>query len=169
MCDTSNILQSSALFWTLSLIPSRIFPYLALGVLSASSGIYALYQHIPSARLGQINNAVAIVDETLTHVKAKCMWDYLVLLVVSRLHSCLLEMRNIPDWKNYLCVMVTILCALVMLECGVWDIQTSLLVLIEAAHQHKLTEDIHESQEIGVVYCTQYSGHARVHGQPRVP
>ncbi|KAJ7347746.1 hypothetical protein DFH08DRAFT_960174 [Mycena albidolilacea] len=181
MCDTSNILQSSALFWTLSLIPSKIFPYLALGVLSASSIIYALYQNLPSARLGQIHNAIAIVDETLTHAKAKCMRDYLVLveaeirflrerLAVSRLHSRLLETRNIPDWKNYLRVMVTISRALAMLEREVRDIQTSLLVLIEAAHQHKLTEDIRESQEIGGgVLHPQYSGRARVHGQPTVP
>jgi hypothetical protein len=80
MCDTSNILQSSALFWTLSLIPRKIFPYLALGVLSASTVIYALYQNLPSARLCQINNAIAIVEETLTHAKAKCMRDYSVLV-----------------------------------------------------------------------------------------
>jgi hypothetical protein len=80
MRDTSNILQSSALFRTLSLTPSEIFPYLALGVLSASSVIYALHHNFPSPRLGQINDEIAIMDKTLTHAKAKCMRDYLALV-----------------------------------------------------------------------------------------
>ncbi|KAJ7789998.1 hypothetical protein B0H14DRAFT_3502157 [Mycena olivaceomarginata] len=181
MCDTSNILQSSALFWMLSLIPSKIFPYLALGVLSASSVIHALHHNFPSAKLGQINDEIAIVDKTLTHAKAKCMRDYLALveaetqflrikLAVSRLRSRLLETHNIPGWKNYPRDMFTISRTLAMLEREVWDIQTSLLVLIEAAHQHKLTEEIREGQEIGDdVLHPQYSVRARVHSQPTAP
>jgi hypothetical protein len=69
---------------------------------------------------------------------------------------------------DYLHDMIAILRGLAMLECEVRDIQTSLLVgivlwsshlllatycqyhqvLIEAAHQRKLTQDIHESQDI---------------------
>jgi hypothetical protein len=80
MCDASNILQSSAVFWTMSLIPVRIFPYVSLGAVSASLTIYTLHHNLPWVRLDHINDAIAIVDETLTHVKAKCARDYLVLV-----------------------------------------------------------------------------------------
>ncbi|KAJ7347762.1 hypothetical protein DFH08DRAFT_936583 [Mycena albidolilacea] len=55
MCDTSHILQSSALLWTLSLIPGSILPYLALGVTSTYIIIYALGHNFPSARLDRVN------------------------------------------------------------------------------------------------------------------
>ncbi|KAJ7347834.1 hypothetical protein DFH08DRAFT_960231 [Mycena albidolilacea] len=154
MCDTSNILQSSAVFRTISLIPVRMFPYVALGAVSASLAIYTLHHNLPWTRLDHINDAIAIVDETLTHAKAKCTRDYLVLVEAETWFlrpssQCLLEMHNMPGWKNYLRVMVTISRALAMLEREVRGIHTSLLVLVEAAHQRKLTEDIREDQEIG--------------------
>ncbi|KAJ7810102.1 hypothetical protein B0H14DRAFT_3480913 [Mycena olivaceomarginata] len=159
MCDTSDALQSSVLFWMLSLIPAKMFPYLSLGILSASSVVYALRRRCPAVTLDRLDNTITAVEEILTHAKAKCMRDYLALfeaetrflrtkLAVSRLHSRLLEARHMPGWKTYLRDIFTISRALVMLEREVRDIQTSLLVLIEAAHQHKLTEDIRESQEI---------------------
>ncbi|KAJ7788164.1 hypothetical protein B0H14DRAFT_2628552 [Mycena olivaceomarginata] len=190
MCDTSHILQSSALLWTLSLIPSSILPYLALGVMSASIVTYALGHNLPSARLDRLGDVFTVVEELLNNAK-KCMRDYVALaetetrflryflpavnvqtslvfgrtkLAVSKLHSRLLEMRNMRGWKNYLHNMITILRGLAMLECEVQDIRTSLLVLIEAAHQRKLTQDIHESQEIvdGAVH-PQYSSCGRAH------
>ncbi|KAJ7751821.1 hypothetical protein B0H14DRAFT_2635912 [Mycena olivaceomarginata] len=170
MCDTSNILQSPILFWTLSLIPATIFPYLALGLLSTSFIIYALCHNCPTVRVDRLKNGITVVDEILTHAKTECMRDYLALiqaetrflrtkLAVSRLHSRLLEAHHMPGWKTYLHNIFNILRALVMLEREVRDIQTFLLVLIEAAHQRKLTADIHEGQEIedGVLH-QQYSG-----------
>ncbi|KAJ7881315.1 hypothetical protein B0H14DRAFT_3761870 [Mycena olivaceomarginata] len=159
MCDATDILQSSVLFWTLSLIPAKIFPYLALGLLSTSFIIYALRHNCPAGSVDRLQNGITVVDEILTHAKAKCMHNYLALieaetrflrtrLAVSRLHSRLLEARHMPGWKTYLRDIFTISHALAMLEREVRYIQTSLLVLIEAAHQRKLTEDIHEGQEI---------------------
>ncbi|KAJ7881322.1 hypothetical protein B0H14DRAFT_2705356 [Mycena olivaceomarginata] len=181
MCDASDILQSSVVFWTLSLIPATIFPYLALGLLSTSFIIYALRHNCPAVRVDRLKNGITVVDEILTHAKAKCMRDYLALiqaetrfmrtkLAVSRLHSRLLEARHMPGWKTYLRNIFTISCALAMLEREVRDIQTSLLVLIEAAHQRKLTEDIREGQEtVDGVLQPHYSLRAQVHGQPTAP
>ncbi|KAJ7793052.1 hypothetical protein B0H14DRAFT_2623249 [Mycena olivaceomarginata] len=136
-----------------------MFPYLSLGILSASSVVYALRRRCPAVTLDRLDNTITAVEEILTHAKAKCMRDYLALfeaetrflrtkLAVSRLHSRLLEARHMPGWKTYLRDIFTISRALVMLEREVRDIQTSCWSLIEAAHQHKLTEDIRESQEI---------------------
>ncbi|KAJ7347808.1 hypothetical protein DFH08DRAFT_808585 [Mycena albidolilacea] len=181
MCDASEILQSSVLFWTLSRIPATIFPYLALGLLSTSFIIYTLHHNCPAVRVDQLKNGITIVEEILTNAKANCMRDYFTLvkaetqflrtkLAVSRLHSRLLEARNIPGWKNYLHGIFTISRALAILEREMRDTQTSLLVLIEAAYQRKLTGDIREGQEIGDgVLHPQYSVRARVRGQPTAP
>ncbi|KAJ7751832.1 hypothetical protein B0H14DRAFT_3602017 [Mycena olivaceomarginata] len=181
MCDASDILQSSAWFWMLCLIPARMFPYLSLGILSASFVVYTLHRSCPAVTLDRLDNTITVVKEILTDTKAKCMRDYFALvdtetrflwtkLAVSRLHSRLLEARNMPGWKNYLRDIFTISRALVMLEREVRDIQTSLLVLIEAAHQRKLTEDIREGQEtVDGVLQPHCSLRARVQGQPVAP
>ncbi|KAJ7751835.1 hypothetical protein B0H14DRAFT_2980923 [Mycena olivaceomarginata] len=171
MCDASNILQSSVLFWTLSLIPATIFPYLALGLLSTSFIIYALHHNCPAVRVDRLKNGITVVDEILTHAKTECMHNYLALIQAeTRFLRTKLAACHMPGWKTYLRDIFNILRALVMLEREVRDIQTSLLVLIEAAHQRKLTGDIHEGQEIedGVLH-QQYSVRARVHGQPAAP
>ncbi|KAJ7347804.1 hypothetical protein DFH08DRAFT_808581 [Mycena albidolilacea] len=163
MCDTSDILQSSALFLTLSLIPSSIHLYLTVGLLSASLIVYTLNHNCPSAKLDRLNNSITVVDSgVLTQAKANDVQTSLdfgrTKLAVSKLHFHSLGTRKMGAWKNYLHNMIAILRGLAMLECEVWDIQMSLLVLIEVAHQRKLTQDIHESQEIvnGAVH-PQYS------------
>jgi hypothetical protein len=80
MCNASDILQSSVLFWTLSFIPATIFPYLTLGLLSTSFIIYTLRHNCPAVRVDRLKNGITVVDEILTHAKAKCMRDYLVLV-----------------------------------------------------------------------------------------
>jgi hypothetical protein len=63
----------------LSLISGKVFPYLDLGVVFASFIVCTLRQNCPSARLDLFKNAIAVVEEILTHVKTKCMRDYLTL------------------------------------------------------------------------------------------
>ncbi|KAF8183089.1 hypothetical protein K438DRAFT_1975339 [Mycena galopus ATCC 62051] len=158
MCDTSNTLPSSALSSTTFLIPSNIFPYLSLGLVSASFIICVLQYCCCSVRLGRLNDTITTVDELLDHTKANCRWDYLALaeintrflrtkLTASRLHTRLLEARNFPSWKDYVQTMMAVSLRLPALRREVRGVHTSLLVLIEAAHQRKLTEDINESQE----------------------
>ncbi|KAJ7793067.1 hypothetical protein B0H14DRAFT_3498516 [Mycena olivaceomarginata] len=181
MCDASDILQSSVLFWMLSLIPATIFPYIALGLLSTSFIIYALRHNCPAARVDRLKNGITVVDEILTHAKAKCMCNYLALVEAETRLLCSWcpdstpacwrhAARSMPGWKNYVRDIFTISRALVMLDREVRDIQTSLLVLIEVAHQRKLTEDIREGQEtVDGVLQPHYSLRARVHGQPAAP
>ncbi|KAJ7751833.1 hypothetical protein B0H14DRAFT_2635923 [Mycena olivaceomarginata] len=131
MCDASDILQSSALIWTLSLIPAKIFPYLALGLLSASFIICALRHNCPAI-----------------YFKPHC---------ISAGPSSRYPNFTSDCWRHATCqagrsIFATIFVisrALAMLEREVRDIQTSLLVLIEAAHQRKLTADLQAGQEIG--------------------
>jgi hypothetical protein len=70
----------SVLIWTLSLIPATIFPYLALSLLSTYFIIYALRHNCPAVRVDRLKNGITVVDEILTHAKAKCTRDYLALV-----------------------------------------------------------------------------------------
>jgi hypothetical protein len=79
MHDIQDTLQSSLSIWTLSLIPSNIFRYIALGVASVSLVVYAIHSNLPSAKLGRVYEAITVAEELLTRAKAKCMRDHRVL------------------------------------------------------------------------------------------
>ncbi|KAF8183094.1 hypothetical protein K438DRAFT_1767146 [Mycena galopus ATCC 62051] len=167
MCDTIN--TSSALSSTTFLISSNIFPYLSLGLVSASFIVYVLQYCCRSAGLDRLNDTITI---------ANCGRDYLALaeintrflrtkLTASRLHTRLLEARSFPGWKDYAQTIMAVSLRLPALRREVRDVHTSALVLIEAAHQRKLTEDIKESQEtMDAALQSQDSWRARVQHQP---
>ncbi|KAJ6482625.1 hypothetical protein C8R45DRAFT_306117 [Mycena sanguinolenta] len=149
---TSSKLSSSLIFFTLSLIPSNILRYPALGIATMSVVAYSIYRDPPFARLSQVNDVVIIVDGILTRAKANCMRDHLLLaeyeirflrtkLSASKIHSLLLEMGTM-SWKHYLQNRVAMSRNLAVCERELRDIQTALLLLIELAHQRKLAEDI---------------------------
>ncbi|KAF8206046.1 hypothetical protein K438DRAFT_1963821 [Mycena galopus ATCC 62051] len=158
MCDTSNTLPSAALSSAIFLIPS-IFPYLSLGLVSASFIVYTLHYYCPSARLSRLKDTITIAEQTLNHAKVNCKRDYLALaavetrflrtkLTTSRLHERLLDVRDIPGWKDYVQTMIAVSLSLSTLRRELREVHRSLLFLIEAACQRKLTQDINESQEI---------------------
>ncbi|KAF7378086.1 hypothetical protein MSAN_00232800 [Mycena sanguinolenta] len=172
MCDPTHTLEpSSALSSTLSLIPGNAIPYLALGIGSAFCMGYAIRYNLPAVKLDRLNTTLRTAEETLDHAKAKCVRDYLSLaelrtrflrtkLTTSKLQTRLLEVHDL-GWKDYLQNIIAISRCLVMLEREVCDIQKTSLVLIEAAHRRKLTEDINETQAVlhGAMYQNTESGY----------
>ncbi|KAF8205990.1 hypothetical protein K438DRAFT_1756719 [Mycena galopus ATCC 62051] len=157
MCDASYTLPFSAPSSMAFFIPNNIFPYLSIGVVSASFLFYALHHYCPSTRLDRLHNIIIAVEEILDQARPKCRRDYWALietearflrtkLRVSKVYSRLLKTEM--AWKSHLQNMIDVSCSLRLLEREVRDIQTSLLVLIQAVHQRKLTEDISELEEI---------------------
>ncbi|KAJ6480296.1 hypothetical protein C8R45DRAFT_933222 [Mycena sanguinolenta] len=155
---TSSNLPSSLLFFMLSLIPSNIVRYPSLVLAVIFLVVYSIYNNPPSARLTQVNNVVIVVDGILTRAKAECMRDHLLLaeyetrflrmkLSASKIHSYVLELDAMA-WKQYLQNRITISTSLAKCERELRDIQTSLLLLIEAAHQRKLAENLNLNMEI---------------------
>ncbi|KAJ6480291.1 hypothetical protein C8R45DRAFT_933218 [Mycena sanguinolenta] len=143
---------SSLLFFTLSLIPSNVLRYPALVLAAISVVVYSIYNNPPSARLAHVNNVVIVVDGILTRAKAECMRDHLLLaeyetrllrtkLSTSKVHTYVLELDAMA-WKQHLHNRITIFTSLAKCERELRDIQTSLLILIEAAHQRKIAEDL---------------------------
>ncbi|KAJ7821813.1 hypothetical protein B0H14DRAFT_2598944 [Mycena olivaceomarginata] len=158
MCDIPSTLKSSLLFWTLSLIPSNIFGYIALSIVPVLLMVYIVHSNRPSAKLSRLNDAVAMTDDILTRAKARTKFS------ASTTYSYLLETQNM-SWKIYLQNMIAISRRLAMCEHELRSVRTSLLVgilrphsisltaqkclqlLIEAAHQRRLAEDINEGRE----------------------
>ncbi|KAF8206008.1 hypothetical protein K438DRAFT_2014346 [Mycena galopus ATCC 62051] len=152
MPETLSTFQSSLLFFALSLIPSNILRYIALGFTLISLLAYSVYHNPPSARLARLCDTITMVNDILTHAKAKCRHNHLLLaenetrllrtkLSASQIHSKLLE-TDIMSWKLYFQSRLSISRSLTMCECELRAIQISCLLLIEAARQHKLTADI---------------------------
>ncbi|KAJ7881335.1 hypothetical protein B0H14DRAFT_2705409 [Mycena olivaceomarginata] len=152
MCDLHDILQSSLVFGMLSLIPSNVFRYIAVSIASISLAIYCLHRYRPSVILGKLNGAIIIADEVLASAKTECMRNHSMLaktetrllrtkLWASQIYSHLLETSDM-SWPMYLQSTITILRSLAMSERELRDIQRSLLLLIEAAYQRRLAEDI---------------------------
>ncbi|KAJ7347873.1 hypothetical protein DFH08DRAFT_960262 [Mycena albidolilacea] len=159
MCDNPSTIRSALLFWMLSFVPSNILPYITLGVASISLVVYYVQLNLPSLKLNRLKNTIGMTEDIITRAKADCgMRDHLLLvegeirllrvkLSTSRIHSRLLETHSVC-WITYLQNMITISRNLAMSERELQDIRTSLLLLIEGPHQHKLGQTINGSQEI---------------------
>ncbi|KAF8206007.1 hypothetical protein K438DRAFT_1756737 [Mycena galopus ATCC 62051] len=155
MSENSSTLQSSLLFFALSLIPSNILRYIALGVTLISLLLYSMHHNPPAARLTRLYNTIAMVEDILMHTKAKCRHNYFLLAEYEiRLMRFALMHNSSPTLlKSRITTR-----SLTMCERELQDIHTSLLLFIEAAHQRKLTEDINGSEEIaGAVPRAQHS------------
>ncbi|KAF7378082.1 hypothetical protein MSAN_00232400 [Mycena sanguinolenta] len=149
---------SSLLFFTLSLIPSNVFRYPTLAVAVISLVVYSIYSNSSSARLTRVNDIIIEADSILTRAKAECMRNHSLLaeyetrllrtkLFASEIHSQILEIHVVP-WKHYVQNRMAISRSLAKCEHELRDIQTSLLVLIEAVHQRKLAEDLNLNPQI---------------------
>ncbi|KAJ7881340.1 hypothetical protein B0H14DRAFT_2705420 [Mycena olivaceomarginata] len=135
MCDIQDTLQSSLVFWTLSFIPTKLFRYIALGIASISLVIYSVYRNRPSVTLRKLNAAIIIADGILARAKTRCMRDHLSLAEI--------ETRLL---RIYLQNIITISRNLAISERELRDIRRSLLLLLEAAYQRRLAEDINGSR-----------------------
>ncbi|KAF7378092.1 hypothetical protein MSAN_00233400 [Mycena sanguinolenta] len=157
MGTTPFKLPSSILFFALSLIPSNVLRYPAIIFAAVSVVIYSVHRNSLAARLNQVHDVIIVVDNILTRAKAECMRDHLLLagcetrllrmkLSASKLHSYLLEL-DVMAWKHYLQNKMAISRSLAKCESELRDIQTSLLLLIESAHQRKFAEGLNLNTE----------------------
>jgi hypothetical protein len=77
MCDASNTLQSSLLFWTLH--PKQpLSIYCPRHRASLFPGLWSALQR-PHGEASRLDNTIATVDAILSRAKAKCIRDHLLL------------------------------------------------------------------------------------------
>ncbi|KAJ7848245.1 hypothetical protein B0H14DRAFT_901579 [Mycena olivaceomarginata] len=156
MCDASNTLQSFLLFWTLH--PKQpLSIYCPRHRTSLFPGLWSALQR-PHGEASRLDNTIATVYAILSRAKAKCIRDHLLLaesevqflqtkLWASKIDTRVLETHDMR-WTIYLRNIPSVWKSLANCECELRELNTSMLLLIEAAHQHKLAQDIKESREV---------------------
>ncbi|KAJ7704088.1 hypothetical protein B0H17DRAFT_40975 [Mycena rosella] len=158
MGNTISTFQTSLLFGALSMLPGNTFPYIALGIASASLGAYAVQHYSPSQRLLRLEDAITATEEILAGAKLDCARDHMTLmerggllleakLSASEIQTKILEARD-KNWEEYFQAIKEIMEEISKCAKDVKGIQTSTLLTIEAERQRKLSEGIKDSEDV---------------------
>ncbi|KAJ7772505.1 hypothetical protein B0H14DRAFT_2966283, partial [Mycena olivaceomarginata] len=140
------------------LVAGNASPYTLLGLGAASLAVYAINRQTPSAKLGRVEDAIIVTEKIQQHTKANSARDQVkwleygkrlldAKLSVSKIQTRLLEARNVITWGEYLEKVKEILQSIDECAKEVKDIQTSILLTIEAERQRQLCEGIKEARE----------------------
>ncbi|KAJ7903868.1 hypothetical protein B0H13DRAFT_2663578 [Mycena leptocephala] len=159
MCDTVTI-STSIILGTLALIPDITLRYVCFALASASFILYASRSWGPAQKFNRLGDAIKTLEEILERTKAASNYArnhvevidggirlLQVKLSASKIQSHLLEIRS-ATWKTYFRSIRAILRSVDQCAKEIREIQTAMLLIIEAERQRKLTEGIKESQEV---------------------
>ncbi|KAJ7704080.1 hypothetical protein B0H17DRAFT_1127096 [Mycena rosella] len=158
MSNPTSTLQTSLLFGALSMLPGNTFPYIALGLASASLGAYAVQHYSPSQRLLRLEHAITATEEILAGAKLNCARDHMTLierggllleakLSASEIQTKILEPRD-KTREEYFQAFKEIMEDISKCTKDVKEIQTATLLTIEAERQRKLSEGIKDSEDV---------------------
>ncbi|KAJ7353223.1 hypothetical protein DFH08DRAFT_1077472, partial [Mycena albidolilacea] len=139
----------------LALVAGNTFPYTLLGIGAASLTVYAANCQTPSYKLGRVEDAIIATEKIRQHAEANGARDQVkwleygkrlldAKLSVSKIQTRLLEARSVTTWGEYLEKVKAILQSTNECAKEVKDIQTSILLTIEAERQRQLCEGIKE-------------------------
>ncbi|KAJ7903866.1 hypothetical protein B0H13DRAFT_1882066 [Mycena leptocephala] len=144
----------------MALVPGITLRYVCLALASASFILYASRWWSPAQKFNRLEDAIKALEEILERTKAASNYarNYMevinagcrllqVKLSASKIQSHLLEMRS-ATWKTYFKSIRAILRSVDQCAKEIREIQTAMLLIIEAERQRKLTEGIKESQEV---------------------
>ncbi|KAF8192757.1 hypothetical protein K438DRAFT_1829608 [Mycena galopus ATCC 62051] len=147
------------IFWVLSYVPGNTFHYIILGLVAASTTLVYIANHqSPSYKLRCVEDAIAVAKKTLESAKATCSRDYMELmrsgwslasakLSASKIQTRLLETRRVETWEEYLQNIREILQSINECAKKVKEIQTSILLTIEAERQRRISEDLEDARD----------------------
>ncbi|KAF8192775.1 hypothetical protein K438DRAFT_1969901 [Mycena galopus ATCC 62051] len=147
------------IFWALSYVPGTTFHYIILGLATASTTIlYVVNCQSPSYKLRRVEDAIEVAKKILEHGKAICARNQVELmysgwrlagakLSASKIQTRLLEMRSGETWEEYVQNIRGILQSIDECAKKVKEIQTSILLTIEAERQRQISEDIEQARD----------------------
>ncbi|KAJ7353229.1 hypothetical protein DFH08DRAFT_804807 [Mycena albidolilacea] len=140
----------------LALVAGNATPYTLLGLGAVSLAVYAINRQTPSAKLGRVEDAIIVTEKIQQHAKANSARDQVnAKLSASKIQTRLLEARSIKTWGEYLEKVKGILQSIDKCAKEVKDIQTSILLTIEAERQRQLCKGIKEVREtIDATICS---------------
>ncbi|KAJ7133565.1 hypothetical protein C8R44DRAFT_870938 [Mycena epipterygia] len=147
-------LQSSILLGSLSLIPNHALRYTLLLITACLALLHVIHLERPSSRLGQLEDMVKKVEETIEDAKSFCPRDLFSLagegvrLLEVKRSASMMQCRVLEGetltWKKYRVLSRDIA------ECvkTVKNIRTAIQLIAEAERQGKFTDDINETEII---------------------
>ncbi|KAJ7353232.1 hypothetical protein DFH08DRAFT_61841 [Mycena albidolilacea] len=150
----------------LALVAGNASPYTLLGLGAASLAVYAANRQTPSAKLGRVEDAIIATEKIQQHAKANGARDQVkwleygkrlldAKLSASKIQTRLLEAHSVKTWWEYLEKVKEILQSINKCAKEVKNIQTSILLTIEAERQRQLCEGIKEVREtIDATICS---------------
>ncbi|KAJ7858602.1 hypothetical protein B0H14DRAFT_650369 [Mycena olivaceomarginata] len=144
-------IPTSIIFSGLALVAGNAFPYILLGLGAGLFTIYAAKRQTPLYKLGRVEDTIIVTEKIQQHAKANGARDQVkwleyrqrlldAKLSASKIQTRLLEARSIKTWEEYLEKVKKNLQNIDECTKEVKDIQTSILLTIEAERQHQLCE-----------------------------
>ncbi|KAJ7821664.1 hypothetical protein B0H13DRAFT_2449238 [Mycena leptocephala] len=160
MCNTITVSFISIILGALALVPGFTSRYVCLALASASFIFAAARHQGPTQKFTKLEDTIEALEEILERTKTASNYArnhmevidagcrlLQVKLSASKIQSHLLELRS-ATWKTYFKSIRAILCSVDQCTKEITEIQTAMLLIIEAERQRKLTEGIKESQEV---------------------
>ncbi|KAJ7353182.1 hypothetical protein DFH08DRAFT_956263 [Mycena albidolilacea] len=164
--------MASIILSGLALVAGNAFSYTLLGLGAASFAVYAANHQTPWYKLGRVQDTIIAIEKIQPYAEANCARDQVkwleygkrlldAKLSASKIQTRLLEARSVKTWGEYLEKVKEILQSIDECAKEVKDIQTSILLAIEAERQRQLCEGIKEVREtIDATICFSM-GHER--------
>ncbi|KAJ7791567.1 hypothetical protein B0H14DRAFT_3566431 [Mycena olivaceomarginata] len=142
----------------LALVVGNAFPYILLSFGAASFTVYTANRQTPSYKLHRVADVIIATEKIRQHAEANGARDQVkwmdyerrlldAKLSVSKIQTRLLEARSVTTWGEYLEKIKEILQSIEECAKEVKDIETSILLTIEAERQRRLCEGIKEVRE----------------------
>ncbi|KAJ7835948.1 hypothetical protein B0H14DRAFT_3870948 [Mycena olivaceomarginata] len=150
----------------LALVAGNAFPYTLLSLGAASFTVYAANRQTPSYKLRRVEDVIIATEKIRQHAEANGARDQVkwmdyerrlldAKLSASKIQTRLLEASKVKTWRKYLDKVTEILQNIDECAKEVKDIQTSILLTIEAERQRRLCEGIKEVLEtIDATICS---------------
>ncbi|KAF8192773.1 hypothetical protein K438DRAFT_1762094 [Mycena galopus ATCC 62051] len=172
-----NDIYIAIIFWALSYVPGTTFHYIILGLVTASATIfYVANRQSPTYKLRCVGDAIEVTKKILEHGRATCArgqvdlmysgWRLAgVKLSASKIQTRLLETRSGETWGEYVQNVREILQSINKCAKKVKEIQTSILLSIEAERQRQISEDIEHARD--TIDATIYSSRRLCVGHER--
>ncbi|KAJ7750908.1 hypothetical protein B0H16DRAFT_1460609 [Mycena metata] len=151
--------EAALILWLLSPVLGNTLRYIILGLLLMLLVAYIVGYYTPSRMVVRLENAIKTLRNTLKHAKKNCPMDWAKLaemecqltqveVSVPGIRGQLLDMDSLGTWKEYFQGLRGIFKTITERNKEVKDLQTSVLRVMEAEHEHQLLMRVEEERGI---------------------
>ncbi|KAJ7735940.1 hypothetical protein B0H16DRAFT_1695510 [Mycena metata] len=144
--------EAALILWLLSPVLDNTLRYTILGLLLALLVAYAVDHCTPSRMILRLEDTTKTLRETFDHAMANCPRDWAELrelgCKLTQIRRHLLDISSLATWKEYFRGLRGIFKTIRECNKEVKDLQTSVLRIMEAEHEHQLLMRVEEERGI---------------------